>query len=76
MQVGDVLQFLSGAARLPSTGFETNPKIRFCDEDCLPRVSTCDISITFSRKMGQLSYNQFKQRMDMCIRECFGFGSV
>ena len=74
--LGDVLQFLSGASKIPAMGFDTTPKIRFTNEKCLPRVSICDLCITFPREMGLVNYADFKERMDLCILGSFGFGSV
>ena len=74
--LGNILEFISGASKLPATGFPKNPAIFFCNEDRLPRASTCDISITFSRKLGILQYEEFKEKMDFCILGSYGFGSV
>jgi hypothetical protein len=74
--LGDILEFLSGASKLPATGFPKNPSVYFCSEDRLPKASTCDVSITFSRGMGLLQYEQFKEKMDLCILGSYGFGSV
>ena len=76
VSVGDILKFLSGSSRIPATGFDTTPKIRFTDEDCLPTVSTCDMSITFPRKMGLLNFEEFKNKLDFCILGSYGFGVV
>ena len=72
----DILQFFSGASKIPAIGFDSTPKLCFTSEECLPRVSTCDLSITFSRSMGLLSFQKFAETMDMCIQGSFGFGSV
>ena len=42
MGVGEIWKFMSGSSRIPATGFDTTPKVRFNDKDCLPPVSTCD----------------------------------
>ena len=76
VSVGDILKFLSGSSRIPATGFDTTPKIRFTDEDRLPTVSTCDMSITFPRKMGLLNFEEFKSKLDFCILGSYGFGVV
>ena len=58
--LSDILQFVSGSSKLPASGFYNTPKISFTDEECLPRASTCDLSITFSRSWGmrcQMSQN-------------------
>ncbi len=36
---------------VPATGFPKTSTIRFTDVDCLPTVSTCDVSLMFPRKM-------------------------
>lgn len=61
---------------LPAVGFDSTPKIHFCDEERLPTVSTCDLSITFPRSMGLLSYKDFKTKMNDCILGSYGFGVV
>lgn len=72
--LGGVLQFFSGANKMPSTGFECTPKICFTDEDRLPFSSTCDLRITFPRSLAYLSYEEFKKKMDFCISCSCGFG--
>ncbi len=74
VSVSDVIHFMSGSSKLPAAGFDSNPSIHFTDELCLPKASTCDISITFPRSYGLLSYEEFKEKMDMCICDSFGFG--
>ena len=74
--LGDILEFLSGASKLPAVGFSKDPSVHFCNEDQLPKASTCDVSITFSRGMGLLQYEQFKERMDLCILGSYGFGTI
>lgn len=74
--VQEIMKFMSGSSKIPATGFDTTPKIRFIDADRLPTVSTCDISITFPRGMGLLSYEAFKAKMGFCILGSHGFGVV
>ncbi len=64
VSIGEIAQFFSGASKVPSTGFETTPKLDFTDEDRLPFASTCDVRITFPRSLGHLSYEQFEKKMD------------
>ena len=45
--IGDILKFISGSSKVPATGFDSIPKIKFTNKDCLPTVSTCDLAITF-----------------------------
>ena len=52
MSIGDVLQIFTGSAKVPATGFDGIPKTKLIVEDRLPTASTCELSITFSRKMG------------------------
>lgn len=75
VSIADILHFVSGATKLPATGFTTMPSIRFSDVDGFPFSSTCDISITIPRSFGLLSYAEFKSRMDMSILDSFGFGN-
>ena len=74
--VQEIVKFMSGSSKIPATGFDTTPKIRFTDSDRLPTVSTCEMSITFPRGMGLLSYEEFKDKMDFCILGSYGFGVV
>ena len=74
--IGEILKFLSGSSKIPATGFDSIPKISFTDHDCLPVVSTCDITITFPRKMGTLDIEAFREKMDFCILGSHGFGAV
>lgn len=70
------MKFISGSSSVPATGFDKIPSIKFTDVDSLPTVSTCDVSITFPRKMSLLKYEEFEQKMDFCIRGSYGFGKV
>lgn len=72
----EILKFLSGSSKIPATGFDTMPKIRFCDDDRLPMVCTCDLTITFPLSMGLLQYENFKNKMNYCILGSYGFGTV
>ena len=74
IRVGDVLYFLTGSSKVPATGFDSTPKIKFTDENRLPTVSTCELSITFPRKMAGLTVDEFKDQMDFCIRGSHGYG--
>ena len=67
VSIADILHFVSGATKLPATGFATTPSIRFCNVDAFPVSSTCDVSITIPRSLGLLSYADFKKTMDMSI---------
>ena len=75
VSLADVLHFFSGADKLPATGFTTTPSIQFIDMERLPKSSTCDLSITFPRSFGLLPYDEFRDKMDMCIKGSFGFGN-
>lgn len=72
----NILQFFSGASKLPATGLDGNPIISFTSQDCLPYVSTCGLCIFFPRSIGCLSYDDFQDKMDLCILGSFGFGTV
>lgn len=67
MQLGDVLQFLTGARKIPASGFGTTLKIDFTNTIRLPTASTCDCSITFSRSWGIMDEDSFKKKMSECI---------
>ena len=74
--LSDVMKFISGSSRVPATGFDKAPSVKFTDVECLPTVSTCDISITFPRKMAMLKYEEFQEKLDFCILGSYGFGKV
>ncbi len=74
VSLSDVLNFVSGASKLPAAGFENTPKIQFTDENCLPYSSTCAITITLPRPYAHLSFEEFKEKVDMAIRNTCGFG--
>lgn len=74
VSVGDIVHFMSGSSKLPAAGFNCQPSIHFTDDPCLPKASTCEISITFPRSFDLLCYEDFKEKMDMCICNSFGFG--
>ena len=76
VKTADILQFMSGSGKIPATGFDATPTICFTHIDQLPKVSTCDLSITFSRKMGNLTYEQFSEKMTFAIQGSKGFGIV
>lgn len=76
VSLGNILQFFSGANKLPATGFDESPKIAFTSENRLPSTSTCALKITFPRSLGLLTYTEFEEKMDFCIRDSFGFGSA
>ena len=72
----NILQFFSGASKLPATGFDETPKNSFTSEDVLPYTSTCALKITFPRSLGVLSYDDFESKIDSCICSSFGFGAI
>ena len=72
----DILQFLTGANKLPATGLDKTPTIKFTDESCFPVASSCALSITFSRAWGSLQYDAFVEKMNYAILNSWGFGSV
>ena len=72
-----ILQFLSGSSQIPVTGFNFDPKIYFStEENKLPWVSTCDVSITFPTSLSGLSLDEFTAKMDLCMLGSAGFGTV
>ncbi len=75
VSLGDILHFISGANKLPAAGFNAQPSIKFADVLSLLQSSTCDVSITFPRSYGNLTYTEFKNKMDMSILDSFGFGN-
>ena len=61
---------------MPAVGFENTLSIVFTDEDMLPVVSTCALSVTFPRSISRMTYGRFKDMMDNCILCSCGFGKV
>ena len=75
VSLSDVLYFMTGSSRIPAAGFNEVPSIIFVNDNCLPVASTCDLSITFSRKYGFLTYEQFREKLDFSIENSPGYGS-
>ena len=72
-----IFQFLMGSGKIPAAGLHTDLKIYFTSqEDRLPWVSTCDLSINFPRSMSYLSEEEFKAKLDFCILGSVGYGKV
>ncbi len=46
VSLSDILQFLSGSTKIPACGFDNIPCIHFTNDECFPRVSTCDLTLT------------------------------
>ena len=63
----EILKFFTGSSKIPATGFDGTPKIYFCNEDRLPSVSTCDLSITFPFGFCGIDIN-FKHR-SQCVTD-------
>ena len=57
VKIEEIIQLMSGSSRIPATGFDGTPTIRFTDSDRLPKVSTCDLSITFLERWETLPMN-------------------
>ena len=68
--------FFTGLSKVPATGFDCVPKIKFIDGNRLPTASTCELSITFPREMASLTVDEFKEKMDFCIHGSHGYGVV
>jgi hypothetical protein len=72
----NILQFFTGASRVPGTGFDETPKISFMSKECFPEGSTCSLTIKFPLSMGCLGYEDFEAKMDYAILGSYGFGTV
>jgi len=68
----DIVVFLTGSEAVPPLGFDVTPMIDFTDEDQFPKVSTCSLTLTFSRKM-KSSFTDFKEIMDFAVLGSEGF---
>ena len=55
--------FLTGSDIIPPLGFDIDPTIEFTDEEQFPTVSTCSLTLTFSRSLKV----DFIKVMDMAI---------
>ena len=75
ISLSDILHFMTGSSRIPPAGSHEIPSILFTDDNCLPVASTCDLSLTLSRKYGLLTYEQFKDKMTFAIQNSFGYGT-
>ena len=49
---------------MPAVGFDKSLSILFTDADMLPVVSSCILSITFSRSFHKMSYDEFNSFTD------------
>lgn len=73
----DVMIFLTGSETVPPLGYgDVNPAIVFTDDDQLPTVSTCSLSLCFPRHNMPTNYDEFKARMNLVILGSHGFGTV
>jgi len=71
------MSFFSGTKDLIGIGLEeVKPMIDFMDAKLLPTASTRALTITFPRCFGELQYEQFKSKMDLCILGSQGFGNI
>ena len=59
---------------MPAVGFDKSLSILFTDADMFPVVSSCILSITFSRSFHKMSYDEFKEMMHTCVLNSCGFG--
>lgn len=66
VNLGDILMFFTGARKIPGTGLDNCPSMKFSNEELLPRASTCECSIT-SRSASSLSKVKFKEMMNDSI---------
>ena len=76
VNLADILMFFTGARKIPGTGLDNCPSIKFSNEELLPRASTCECSITFSRSTSSLSEVKFKEMMNDSILGSYGYGQV
>ena len=76
VKISDITEFVSGASKMPASGFDRTPSVCFTDSEMLPTSSTCALTITFPRQYGLLTYEYFKEKLNLCIRNSFGFGSI
>ena len=68
------LAFTSGANRPSAVGFEITPSIMFTDDERLPFVSTCAISLTLPRHLQ--TYDAFKEALHLAVLGSHGCGNV
>ena len=71
----DIMTFLTGCDSIPPLGFSAIPGIDFTDDEQFPTVSTCSLTLTFSRKM-TTTFQNFKEVMDHAILGSEGFGRI
>ena len=71
VKLGDILEFVSGASKIPPSGFPTNPSIKFCGDDRLPKVSTCDVLHSHGTW-----FHQLKETVDLSILGSCELGSA
>ena len=76
VSLSDILMFFTGARKSPGTGLDNYPSIKFCNEEMLPRASTCECSITFFCLASSSSEAKFKEMMNDCVLGPYGYGQV
>ena len=59
------MTFLTGTDVIPPLGFDVEPTIVFTDEQSYPTVSTCGLTLTFSRSLNA----NFPEMMDIAVGE-------
>ena len=74
--IEEVFAFLTGSSFPPPVGFDCEPSILFCEENCLPVVATCSLTLTFSRTYGSLSFSEFASKLNFAISEAKEFGLI
>ena len=74
--VEDVLVFISGADRIPPTGFGKKITVKFVHDSAqtLATSSTCDIEIRLPT--GHEDYDNFKKYMVLSFKGNDGFGGT
>ena len=69
----DVMVFLTGCDSTPPLGFgDVTPTVGFTDDNVLPRVSTCALTLTLPRNF-PTNFDKFKEKMNFSILGSQGF---
>ena len=69
----DVMVFLTGCDTIPPLGFgDVHPGVVFDDEDRLPTVSTCSLTLHLPHNF-PADFQEFKENMDLVILGSQGF---
>ena len=69
LELSDFLRFVAGVDRIPVFGLPKKIEVFFVEDNKLPRVSTCGLVFTIPKNVN-------KKMLQLCLKECTGFGNL